>query len=287
MNSIVIGASGKIGKYFFNIKKRNLLLTYNKNKIKNGIKFNLLKDKIDKLVDKNRISKVIILSAYSDPDFCIKNKKKSELLNVIKMKKLISYFIKKNIYFIFFSTEFVYDGKKGNYSEQSKTNPVNLYGKQKLKIENFIKKNAKYYSIFRIAKTYGNDLKDNTLINFFIEKSKQKNSTILAASDQKFSPLFSKDLVKIAHFFLNKKIVGTFNIGGPKVYSRYGLFMKFNNLLKKKNKFFKVKIIKKKLNHFKFADKRAKNVSLNIKKLKKHINFKLSNIEDILNRTAI
>lgn len=287
MNSIVIGASGKIGKYFFNNKKRDLLLTYNKNKIKNGIKFNILTDKIEKLVDKKKISKVMILSAHSDPDFCIKNKKKSKLLNVIKMKKLISYFIKRNIYFIFFSTEFVFDGKKGNYSELSKTNPINLYGKQKLEIENFIKKYAKYYSIFRVAKTYGNDLKDNTLINFFIEKSKRKNSIILAASDQKFSPLFSKDLVKIAKFFIQKKIVGTFNIGGPKVYSRYGLYMKFNNLLKKKNKFYKVKIIKKKLDQFKFADKRAKNVSFNITKLKKHINFKLSNIEDILMKTAV
>ena len=63
MNSIVIGASGKIGKYFFNNKKRDLLLTYNKKKIKNGIKFNILTDKIEKLVEKKKISKVIILSA--------------------------------------------------------------------------------------------------------------------------------------------------------------------------------------------------------------------------------
>ena len=53
MSSIVIGASGKIGKYFFNTKKRDLLLTYNKNKIKNGIKFNILTDKIEDLVNKN------------------------------------------------------------------------------------------------------------------------------------------------------------------------------------------------------------------------------------------
>ena len=54
MNSIVIGASGKIGKYFFNTKKKDLLLTYNKNKIKNGIKFNIFTDKIEDLVIKKK-----------------------------------------------------------------------------------------------------------------------------------------------------------------------------------------------------------------------------------------
>ena len=131
------------------------MLTYNKNKIKNGIKFNIFTDKIEDLVIKKKITKAVILSAYSDPDYCIKNRKKSELLNVVKTKKLISYFIKKNIYFIFYSTEFIYDGKKGNYSELSKSNPINLYGKQKLMIEKFIKKNAKFYSILELQKHMG------------------------------------------------------------------------------------------------------------------------------------
>ena len=102
MNYVVIGASGKIGKYFFSNKQKGLLLTYNKNKIKNGIKFDVLKDNISDLIKRKNISKVVILSAYSDPDFCKKNRELSEKLNVIKTKKLISYLIKKKIYFIFF-----------------------------------------------------------------------------------------------------------------------------------------------------------------------------------------
>ena len=77
------------------------MLTYNKNKIKNGIKFNIFTDKIEDLVIKKKITKAVILSAYSDPDYCIKNRKKSELLNVVKTKKLISYFIKR-IFILFF-----------------------------------------------------------------------------------------------------------------------------------------------------------------------------------------
>ena len=58
------------------------------------------------LLRKN-ISKVVILSAYSDPDFCKKNKELSERLNVIKTKKLISYLIKKK-YILFFFLQNLY-----------------------------------------------------------------------------------------------------------------------------------------------------------------------------------
>ena len=177
-----------------------------------------------------------------------------------------------------------FDGNKGDYTVLSKTISINLYGKQKLKIEKFIQKNAKLYSIFRIAKTYGDDLKDNTLVSSFLKKSKQKECVVFAASDQKFSPLFAKDIVKITNLFLKKKFIGTFNIGGPKSYSRYELYVKFNNLIKKKKNLYKVKIIKRNLNQFKFPDRRAKDVSFNINKIRKYINFKLTNIEDVLTK---
>lgn len=282
MNSLVIGASGKIGKYFLHNKRKELLLTYNKNKFKGGLKYNIFKDKISNIIKKYNIFKVVLLSAYSDPDYCKKNLKISSQLNVEKTKKLISDLINHNVYFIFFSTEFVFDGKKGRYSENDKTRPLNVYGKQKLEIEKYIKQNTKNYCIFRIAKTYGDDFKDNTLVVDFIKKSKQRKVTIFAAKDQKFSPLFSKDLVKITNFFLKKKITGTFNIGGPKIFSRYSLYSKFNKLIKKSKNYNKINLIEKNLKNFKFIDKRPKDVSFNINKLKRVINFKLTNIETVL-----
>ena len=191
MNSVVIGASGKIGKYFFSNKQKDLLLTYNKNKLKNGIKFDVLKDNIIDLIKKKNISKVVILSAYSDPDFCKKNKELSEKLNVIKTKKLISCLIKKK-YIFFFSSEFVFDGKIGKYNENHKPKPINLYGKQKLEIEKYINKNTKNFCIFRIAKTYGDDLNDNTLISDFINKIKKKTQKFLLQLIKNFPHFFQE-----------------------------------------------------------------------------------------------
>ena len=55
-----------------------------------------------------------MLSAISNPDECYNNKAYSNLINVIKNKKIIDCAIKKNIYFIFFSSEFIFCGEKIN-----------------------------------------------------------------------------------------------------------------------------------------------------------------------------
>ena len=50
-----------------------------------------------------------------------------------------SYTKKNNIRFIYISTDYVFDGKKGNYSENDKPNPKSIYGKSKLSAENIVK----------------------------------------------------------------------------------------------------------------------------------------------------
>ena len=55
------------------------------------------------------------------------------------MKKLIRKLISLKIYFIIFSSEYVFDGCKGNYTEKSKTKSNMIYGKHKIEIENYIR----------------------------------------------------------------------------------------------------------------------------------------------------
>ena len=143
MRTLIIGGSSKIGKYF---KSKKYLKTYYKNTLKDGIFFDLAKSDIIKIIDKYNITKIVLLSAISDPDECYYNKTLSNNLNVKFTIKLLKKIISKNIYFVFFSSEYIFDGLKGNYSEKSIPKPNNLYGKQKLKVENFIKKkNKKFY----------------------------------------------------------------------------------------------------------------------------------------------
>jgi dTDP-4-dehydrorhamnose reductase len=279
MSILILGSSGKIGKNFIKNKK-NYILTYNRNKITKGIKFNVEKNSINKLIKKFSIKKVVILSAISDLDACHLNKKKSYSVNVKSTKKIIDHLTAKKIYFIFFSSEMVYSGKNTYYDENSTTKPINTYGKQKLAVEKYIKKKSYNYSIFRVGKTYSDKNKNNDIFSSFFSEIKKKKFSFFAANDQKFSPIYVKDMIKITDYFLKKEIKGIFNVAGPKTYSRYQCLKILKNQLPKKLRK-KVMINKIKIKDLKFIDKRPLNLLLKIEKLQKIYDFPIEPFEKV------
>ena len=279
MHTLVIGGSGKIGK-FLGKNNKKIFLTYFTNKIPNGIKFNLLKDDISPILTKYNINKVVFLSAISDPNICFKKKKYTHLVNIKKTKMILNILIKKNIYFIFFSSEFIFSGSKGGYTENDVPKPNNQYGKQKLNIENFIIKKTKNFSIFRIAKTYSDDLEDDTLIVSYLKKIINGKSIFNVAHDQKFNPLYVADLNRIVSLFIKKNITGIYNVGGPEKLSRFDCYKKINDLLPNNVKKL-IKLKKVKLKNFEYFDHRPLNVTMNTAKLDKIINFKKKTINQV------
>tara|TARA_B110000483_G_scaffold237088_1_gene311280 strand:- start:1013 stop:1900 length:888 start_codon:yes stop_codon:yes gene_type:complete len=277
MRTLIVGGSGKIGKL---LNYKHSIKTFYKNRIKNGIKFNIIHDDFQNLLNKYFIDRVVLLSAISDPDVCFKKKKYSHKINVDCTKKLIDILIEKKIYFIFFSSEYIYDGKKGNFSEKSKIKPNNLYGKQKFAVEKYIKKNAENFSIFRIGKTYGDRINDKTLISNYLEQLIKKIFYFNVASDQVFNPLYVKDLKKIVNFFLTKKIHGIYNVGGPQQLSRYKILQIISKNLGRSIAL-KVQLNKISLKKFITSENRPFNVSMNINKLKKQIKFKMKTISNV------
>ena len=280
MKTLVLGAPSRIGKY---ISNKNDLLTYNNNKIKNGIKFDITKNDIKKILNKYEITSVVFLSAISDPDECITKKKYANLVNLVNAKKIIDELIKRNIYFIFFSSEYIFSGVKGNYTEKSVVKSNNLYGKQKFLIEKFIKKKTKNYAIFRIARTYGDKLNDNTLITNFLSELMKGKKEFSFASDQKFNPLYAYDLKKIINRFILKNIRGTFNVGGNQKFSRFECINIILKSLNYKNRK-KIKLNKTSFSNFKTIDNRPFNTTFNINKLKKKVNIKMTDFEKVVKK---
>ena len=280
MKTLIIGASGKIGRFIINSSNRNYILTYNKNKISDGIHFDITKDNLSNILKKFSINKIVLLSAISNPDECYINKNHSNMINVIKTKKLIDEIVKKKIYFIFFSSECVFCGTKGNYSEKSFLKPRNVYGFQKYLIEKYIKKKTKNYAILRLATIYGDQLNDKTLISNFLSDLIKGKRKFEVAVDQKFNPLYIKDLERILKEFLKTKIKGLYNVGGTQQLSRYECIKKITEQLKTKKKN-EIILNKAKLSSFKTIDKQALNKTMNTNKLSKRIKIKMNKFENV------
>ena len=276
-NVLIIGGSGKIGLEIQNRKNIIFVKTYFKNILKNGIKFDILNDQIQNIEKINNYDCFIIMTAISEPEQCFLNRELSNLVNLVKTKELILQLRKFGKKIIFFSTEYIYDGLTGNYKEDSTSNPINLYGLQKLEVENYIRRNIENYCILRIAKTYSSRKGDKTLISsWYNDVCIQNLKTFKIASDQFFSPLFAIDIQKVLEQILYKNFIGTINLGGPDKLSRLDYFNIFISKVKKKD----IHIEMVKLSNFTKNEKLPLSTTFNTSKLKNFINFKMTNFEN-------
>ena len=204
---LVTGGDGRFAKV---LKKENKILNlYFASKKECNI---LDLNSINRLIKKIKPKIVIHCAGLSRPmDIHEKNISKSIDLNIIGTANITKVCEKNQIKLIYFSTGYVYEGKKGNYSETDPVKPFNNYGLSKLGGECSV-------LMYR-----------NSLI-LRITMTEKPFTYKKAFSDLRSNFMFHEDLVKILPKVLNKK--GIINIGG-KSQSVYSFAKKYNKKIKK------------------------------------------------------
>ena len=283
MKILIIGASGLIGNNllkFFKKKKLKVFGTYYKNKIKekNSLKFNILKDNFSSLKNLETFSHVIIVSGGKKKlDEIEDNYNLEKKIGYEKLKNIIKVCKKIGIKVIFFSSDAVFDGKKGNYTELSKRNPLNKYGQIKCLTENFIKKNLTNYLIIRISKVLSSNKRDNNILNDIKKSLKSKNSFF--ANDEFFSPIFVNDICIHLQKLLNNDSRGIFHLKSLKKISRYQLAKALSKKLK-----MNIQIKKSELRLFKLKAKRGLKLYLNTNKYDKFFKIREKKLQYYLKK---
>ena len=125
---IMTGGSGRFAKIFQKIKNNYKIHYPNKN-ILNIKKINSIK----KYVQKIKPDYLIHCAALSRPmDIHDKNIDESITTNIIGTSNIVKVCNKEKIKLIYFSTNYVYPGVKGNYKEDDPVLPINKYALSKL-----------------------------------------------------------------------------------------------------------------------------------------------------------
>jgi UDP-glucose 4-epimerase len=202
------GYKSFIGKYFYQQNNKKIKIINFKKDI-NDIK------ELKKFIRKSKITHFIHFAGLSRHK-C--NKKKSECLktNYMSIKSIINFFntLQKKPIFIFISSSHVYGHSKKKLDEKSKTNPLSLYAKLKLKSENYIKKNYSKYSILRLFNVYGENQPNNFFISDMIKKIKNKEIIKIDNSSRDF--IHVSEVSNIIYYIIINEILTTINIGTGK-----------------------------------------------------------------------
>lgn len=233
---LILGASGFVGRYVRSaVEPGRALGTYGRSAFEGGAHFDPLSMRIGDILGAEKgFSHAIILFAESKPDPCFRDPDTTRKINVDCLKTLVPDLLDRGIKPIFTSTEMVFDGEKGNYTEEDEANPVLAYGAQKLEAERYLQSLGEPLTIVRLAKVFGNLPEEGTLFAHWADQMvEQRPKHMRIAEDQAFSPVHGGDvadaLVRAAELDLD----GIFHLAGDQRKSRIELFRMVVNELRK------------------------------------------------------
>lgn len=220
----IIGASGYIGSHLLK-KYREVFpdcIGTGFSQVKQGLTpFDLCHPDIDALkLKETGHEAVLIASAKPNIGWCESHPEASYALNVKGTLELVEQLDKQSIPVIFYSTDYVFNGEEGQYTDRSPTSPVTEYGRQKAEVERELPNITNNYTILRLSKIYGTAWKDNTLIDG-LAADLINGKTLTVATDQFFSPTHVDDVVAMTLFSQEKGLTGLYNLCNSRPYSRY------------------------------------------------------------------
>lgn len=175
----------------------------------------LLMADINGLVEQLRPDILVHCAALSNPDACEVDRFACQRMNTDLTKRIASACEDYGTHLIFLSTDMVFNGDKGNYSETDPTEPVNFYGESKVKAEAAVMKLSTPFTIIRTSLVIGWEPKLSRL-NLFtrVVASLKKGKTLTVASDQLNTPTYAEDLAYGIEQIINQGAVGIYHLSG-------------------------------------------------------------------------
>jgi dTDP-4-dehydrorhamnose reductase len=225
---LITGASGFLGFHLLRLayaKGLEVYGTYNSGAISFEQSTNLqldLRNYIDmgNVIDDIEPDIVIHTAAYADAALCQKNPELSYEINVEVTRNLAGICSDYQVPFVFTSTDLVFDGVKGNYTEEDAPNPIMIYGEHKLQAEQEAERVYPEALIVRCPLMFGAlEASDKTYFSSFIKGLKEAKAANLFYDE--YRSMCGARSISEGILHLCEEASGLFHLAGAERVSRY------------------------------------------------------------------
>jgi dTDP-4-dehydrorhamnose reductase len=227
---LIIGSNGMLGQRLTDFFSKNdnvelLCVSAEKDSFIPDVEYKTLD-----ITQKNDVRKVI-LDFF--PDFVINaaaytnvDKSETELetawkINVNGLENIALYSWTIDAHLIHLSSDYIFDGANGPYSEDAKPNPLGYYARTKLAGENSIRVSGVKFTIIRTNVLYGPAKYGRPDFVKWVVNSLKAGETIRIVTDQINNPTYVDNIVLAINTIIEFKKEGVYNIGGQEFLNRY------------------------------------------------------------------
>ena len=185
-----------------------------------------------RVLEEHKPDTIIHAAAISDIDFCEANKDIAEKVNIDVTRTIADYCKKHDIKMIQFSSDSVFDGKKGGYVEEDKPLPLHYYGKTKLAGEIIVSEGLRRWNIIRPSLIMGLPVEDsgNSFLWKMIKNLKAGNKVSFPMEEIR-SPVDAVTLSRAVLELANSELNGFFHLSGNTIINRYEMALKICRVL--------------------------------------------------------
>lgn len=170
---------------------------------------------------------VVHCGALTNVDYCETHEEESFEKTVVSTQHVVALCRQIGCKLVYISTDYVFNGEAGPYTEAAAPAPLNVYGRHKLMAEEAVQKGVEDFIIVRITNVYGNELRNKNFISRIVSAA-QKNEALhlVLPGDQFATPINAWDVGRAVHHLVAAGKTGIYHLGSTDLYNRFQLFSK-------------------------------------------------------------
>jgi dTDP-4-dehydrorhamnose reductase len=224
MKALVIGASGQVGGALLQVlieRGHTAVGTYRQHARPNLVALDTANEAdVEELLERLQPDWIFYPAGLSWVDLCERESERCFIENVRWPVSTAAAATRQRAGFVYYSSEYIFDGAAGPYDERAVPRPLNVYGRSKLAAEQALLDVNPLVVLVRTTVVYGPEFQQKNYIYQVLSKI-GRGETLQTPNDQVSTPTYNLDLATASVECAERRMTGVINLVGPDRLDRY------------------------------------------------------------------
>jgi len=276
MKVLITGASGLLGSALLREASKQgtaSVAAYNSRPLHGGLQMDITQQEQVRTAIKDADPDYVIhAAAFTNVDACEVEPKRAWDVNALGTKHVVDACSEQGAHVVYISTDFVFDGEDGPYSEDHPTHPINIYGESKLAGERFTLAHSGN-AVGRVCVLYGPDRPN--FVTWVID-SLRANAPIHVVNDQYNTPTYVGNCARALLRMCERGLTGVYHVSGREQVNRYDFACAIADVFRLNEKLISVTTT----DTLQQRARRPINSSLSVEKAERALGMRLANVRE-------